>query len=327
MFKHILVPLDGSPRAEQVLPLAARLARAAGGSLLLLQVVDSLNTAGLHSVGAAAFLHKVLEKERAGAATYLAGIAASSELQHIPTRIAVLSGQPAARILEVAQQQSSDLVVLGSHGYTGLKRWALGSIAQKVARLSPAPVLLVRNQKPELQMARAIHALVALDGSPFAEAVLSPVVQLVVALSAPGEGELRLVQLVEVPTIEEEFGFLLEPKVDFRQTALQTAGNYLQAIRAKLLQDGEVPAAAHITWTVEECEDAADTLTQIAETGSGIGPTQQASDLIALTTHGRGGLQRWIAGSVTERVLHGSTLPVLIVHPRTHADGLADSRT
>jgi nucleotide-binding universal stress UspA family protein len=278
-------------------------------------------------VGTAAFLREVLEKEHASAAAYLAGIAASSELQHIPTRIAVLSGLPAAQILDVAQQQSCNLIVLGSHGYTGLKRWALGSIAQKVARLSPLPVLLVRNQKPQLQMARALRALVALDGSPFAEAAISPAAQLVGALSAPGEGELHLVQLVEVPTIEEEFGFLLESKVDFRQTALQTAGNYLQALRAKLLQDGEAPTDLRITWAVEECKDAADALTQIAETGSQISPTQQTSDLIALTTHGRGGLQRWIAGSVTERVLHGSTLPVLIVHPRAYADGLADGRT
>jgi nucleotide-binding universal stress UspA family protein len=315
MFKCILVPLDGSHRAEQVLPLAARMARATGGSLFLLRVIETRNASGIHSVGAAAFLQKVLENERASAATYLAGIAASSELQHTQKRVAVFSGQPAAQILEIAHQQDSDLIVLSNHGSSDLKRWALGSVAQKVMRQSQVPVLLVRDQQEELPEAPAIRALVALDGSPFAEAAISPSVQLVAALSAPGKGELRLIQLVEVPTIEEEFGFLLEAKGDYRQTALQIAGEYLQAQRAKLLRDSEVPAGVQITWAVEECQDVADALTQVAETGSGLGIKRQASDFIALTTHGRSGLQRWIAGSVTERVLHGSTLPLLIVHP------------
>lgn len=315
MFKRILVPLDGSSHAEQVLPLAARLARATGGSLLLLRVVDVLNTAATHSAGTTAFLHEVQEKKRAGIAAYLAGIATSGELQHLQTHTAVFSGQPAAQILDVARQQSCDLIIMGSHGYTGIKRWALGSVAQKVARLSSAPVLLVRDQGPPLQEVQAVRALVALDGSPFAEAALSPSLQLVAALSAPGAGELHLVQLIETPTIEEEFGFLLEAKSDFRQTALQTAGEYLQALRIKFLQDDEVPTALRITWAVEECRDVADALIQIARTGRGIGPNRQASNLIALTTHGRSGLQRWIAGSIAERVLSGSTLPLLIVHP------------
>lgn len=326
MFKRILVPLDGSSRAEQVLPLAARLARATEGSLLLLRVVDPLRAPGVYSVGAAAFMQEVLEKERADAAAYLARIAASAELRHLHTRIAVYSGQPAVQILDVAEQQGSDLLVLSSHGFTGITRWAMGSVSQKVARHSPAPVLLVRDRHPmKEQAAHAVRALVALDGSPFAEAALAPAARLVAALSAPGEGTLHLVQLVEVPTVEEEFSFLLTAQSDFRQTALHAAGTYLQALRARLLQDGETPAGLQITWAVEECTDIADALTQMAQTGSGPVTTQQACDLLVLTTHGRSGLQRWITGSVTERVLGASTMPLFIVHPRAAA-GPTDDR-
>lgn len=317
MFKRILVPLDGSARAEQVLPFAARLARAAGGSIVLLQVVDTLNRLGVYSVGAAVFLQEVLEKDLADAAAYLSGIATSGEFKGIETRIAVFSGLPASHILDVAQEQDIDLIVMCSHGYTGFKRWTLGSVAQKVARQSAVPVLLVREQNLKLkeQMTHGVRALVALDGSPLAEAALLPVAQLVAVLSAPGRGELHLVQLVDVPTIEEEFDSMLEADFNARQVALEAAGTYLQSVRAKLFQDNLASTNLQITWSVEECRDAADALIQIAETGKGIG-TRKASDLIALTTHGRSGLQRWISGSVTERVLNGSTLPMLIVHPQ-----------
>lgn len=327
MFKRILVPLDGSARAEQVLPLATRLARAAGGSILLLQVVDTLNRFGVYSAGAGAFLQELLEKDLADAAAYLSGVATSGELGGIETRIAVFSGMPASHILDVAQEQDIDLIVMCSHGYTGFKRWALGSVAQKVARQSAAPVLLVREQNLKLkeQMAQGVRALVALDGSPLAETALLPVAQLVTALSTPGRGELHLVQLVDTPTIEEEFDSMLEADFNARQVELEAAGTYLQGVREKLLQENLASTSIQVTWSVEECRDVADALIQIAESGKGIG-TRKASDLIALTTHGRGGLQRWMMGSVTERVLHGSTLSLFIVHPQGAEVSLLDEQ-
>lgn len=327
MFKRILVPLDGSARAEQVLPLTARLARAAGGSIVLLQVVDTLNRFGAYSVGAGVFLQEVLEKDLADASAYLSGIATSGELKGIETRIAVFSGLPASHILDVAQEQDIDLIVMCSHGYTGFKRWALGSVAQKVARQSAVPVLLVREQNLKLkeQMAHGVRALVALDGSPLAETALLPVAQLVAALSAPGRGELHLVRLVDVPTIEEEFDSMLEADFGARQVALEAAGTYLQSVRVKLFQENLASVDLQVTWSVEECRDVADALIQIAESGKGIG-ARKASDLIALTTHGRSAFQRWMMGSVTERVLHGSTLPLLIVRPQGAADALFEEQ-
>src|SRR5579885_798490 len=327
MFQHILVPLDGSQRAEQAIPIAAQVARASGGSLFFLRVVDTLQELGVYSSLAAIYLQEMLEKERIEAAAYLEEITASPALVGIKSQSAVFSGSAASLLLHVAQQEDIDLIVLCSHGYTGFKRWALGSVAQKVARYSPIPILLVREQNLKLKerIAQGIRALVALDGSPFAEAILYPAAHLVAALSTPGQGELHLVQLVETPTIEEEFGFMLDDDFNYRQTALRAAGNYLQALRTRLVQDSALPEGVHITWAVEECKDVADALIQMAESGRSL-LSQKPSDLIALTTHGRGGLQRWIAGSVTERVLHASTLPLLIVHPRGSAASLIEEK-
>jgi nucleotide-binding universal stress UspA family protein len=316
MFERILVPLDGSRRAEQAIAIAARIAKASGASLLLLKAVNPLTSLGLYSASAMLSLQKVQEKSLVDATAYLSKLAHELESDGIETRIAVFSGQPASLILDAANAQEIDLIVLCSHGHTGFQRWALGGTAQKVMRQSPVPILLLREENPKAptKAAHPFRATIALDGSPFAEATLWPTAHLVAALNAPGEGELHLLQLVDVPTIEEEFGYMLDADFTFRHVALQEAGNYLQAVHAQLVRELPPTLGLHISWSVEECKDVADALLQTAECGKGIGP-HKASHLIALATHGRSGLQRWLLGSVAERMLHGSTLPLLIIRP------------
>lgn len=316
LFERILVPLDGSRRAEQAIAVAARIAKASGASLLLLEAVNALTGLGLYSAGAMLYLQKVQEKSLVEATVYLSKLAHELELDGIETRIAVFSGQPASLILDVANAQEIDLIVLCSHGHIGFQRWTLGGTSQKVMRQSPVPVLLLREQNPKApaKIAHPFRATVALDGSPFAEATLWPAAHLVAALNAPGEGELHLLQLVDMPLIEEEFGYVLDSDFHFRHVALQEAGNYLQAVHARLVRELPPTLGLHISWSVEECKDVADALLQTAECGKGIG-LHKASHLIALATHGRSGLQRWLLGSVTQHMLHGSTLPLLIIRP------------
>lgn len=329
MFQNLLVPLDGSERAEQALRVAMRLARASGGSLLLVRVVDTLNEFGMYSAGAAMFLQTLVERDLKDATEYLTSTAHACRSEGVATKIAVFTGQAAEQILEVARSQQIDLIVMCSHGYTGIKRWALGSVAQKVARSSPMPVLLLREKHTALseQSGHALRATIALDGSVFAEAALLPTAHLVSALSAPEVGELHLLHLVDLPTIEEEYGSFLEADFDFRQTAIQEAGSYLQGVHAQFLRtfSGSGGSGLRLTSSVEEGADVADRLVEITEKGKGIG-TPQISDLLALTTHGRSGLRRWLLGSVTERVLHSSTLPLLIVHPQPIAPSSPQTR-
>jgi nucleotide-binding universal stress UspA family protein len=122
-----------------------------------------------------------------------------------------------------------------------------------------------------------------------------------------------------MPTAQEEreyqqYGF----DVDLRQATLRAADDSLQAARATLLRELSGKLLAHVAWSVLKDGDVAEALIQAAEVGKGSG-IQQTSDLLVLTTHGRSGIQRWVLGSVTERVLLGSTLPLFIVRTPEHA--------
>lgn len=319
MFQRILVPLDGSERAEQAIPLAARLAHASGGSLFLVRVVETMREVRVYSPLTTAYLQEVEERERTEAMDYLAEKAAANEFADIKMHRAVVSGSTPSMLLQVAQQEHIDLIVLCSHGYTGFKRWALGSVAQKIVRQSPIPVLLLREQHLNLKEkgVQPVRAAVALDGSPFAEAALLPAAHLVAALSSPAQGELLLLHVVEMPTEREERACQQRGlDVDLRQAISRAADDSLQAARMNLLRELSGEPLVHIAWSVIENGDIAHALIQAASEGKRAG-IQQPSDMLALTTHGRGGIQRWVLGSVTERVLQGSTLPLLVVHAPT----------
>ncbi|HEU5380984.1 MAG TPA: universal stress protein [Ktedonobacteraceae bacterium] len=315
MFKRILVPLDGSDRAEQALPLAAHLARVAGGTIVLLQVADTLNRVGAYSGGATVFLQDLVEKDLLNATAYLSRIATSGELKGIETNIAVFSGLPATHILDVAYEQDIDLIVMCSHGYTGFKRWALGSVAQKVVRQSTVPILLVREQNTQLRekLAHSMRVQVALDGSLLAESMLQPAIDLSAALSAPLPGALHLVRVLP---FSSDFDYGQDDAVaKARRQDVQEAQIYLRELQKRLLEENP---DFYIMTSLAMSMDIAQTLIDIAETGKGEGLSEitGCSDIIALATHGRSGPARWVLGSVTERILGATSLPLLIVRPQ-----------
>ena len=323
MFQRILVPLDGSQRAEQAIPLAVRLARASGGSLLFLRIVPPLLMTGMAPYPPVALtylqnLQSLEEQQWASAQAYLEKSMEASEFAGLDMHAAVHVGPPASVILQVVQEQSIDLVVLCSHGFTGIKRWALGSVAQKVVRHSPVPVFLLREQHLNLtkKVAQPIRALVALDGSSFAEAALLPTAHLVAALSSPAEGALHLLQVMRRPAPEEEREYWLGGLADdVYRAAHRAADESLYSARAALLRELSGKLSVQVDWSVAEGSDIAHTLIQVAEGGKGPA-IQRPSDVLGLAAHGRGGIQRWVVGSVAERVLQGSTLPLFLVHPQ-----------
>jgi nucleotide-binding universal stress UspA family protein len=315
MFQHILVPLDGSTRAEQALPVATRIARATGGSLLLVQVVPQPID---YSGGWAPIVAgEMIEVEMDGATDYLKAMAASQLLAGIETRTEVSLGMAAQYLIAVTEEHEVDLVVLCSHGRTGFTRWALGSVAHSLVHQSAVPVLVLR-QEEALSLSsngdrkRPLRTLVPLDGSPLAEAALSPATHLTAALAAPGRGALHLVQVVKpFPSTTEE-GVVSELNAE----AIQRAKAYLAHV-VERLQGMVKDLRLAVTYSVELGTDVASTLVNLAEHRSegkdaeGVG----ACDLIAISTHGRGGLERWVMGSVTDRVLNTTRLPMLTVRP------------
>ena len=336
MFARMLVPLDGSALAERAIPVAARIARATGGTVALVRVTDIPNAYGPYlyqpyPTQAPIFAQEILDAEQAKAEYYLREVARSECLEDVRVEMKVYCGTAAATILEMAQLMHVDLIVMYSHGRTGLKRWALGSVAQKVARHCPLPVVLLREGRPETLDMHAVRrgplrALVALDGSPFSEAALMPAAQLITALAAPGRAALHLTQVVKRQPAGGKEGY--EVSVDEEEQAMQGAANYLSRIAENVRKSQEVVPELQVTWSVVAKEDVADTLIRMAELGEDMSMADvRGCSLIAMATHGWGGLQHRMAGSVTGRVLDGTTLPLLMVHPQQQHAAIINEAT
>jgi nucleotide-binding universal stress UspA family protein len=318
MFKRILVPLDGATRAERAIPVAARLARASNGTIILLQVVTPPVDYGGYLAQAPLLTESMIETYLNEAKRYLATIAKSDNLAGVNTKVEVMFGTPAQDIFAVVQSRRADLIVMSSHGRTGFTRWALGSVAHKVVHHSSVPVLVLRDDAPlptehHLDAARPLRALVPLDGSPLAETALEPAAYLIAALAVPTGGALHLAQVVKLPSTTYDEDFVAK----IGKEMLDNAKTYLAAVKDRL-QETLKELKLSITWSVAIDADVADALIGIAEHGAEVKGAGgfRGCDLIAMSTHGRGGWERWTMGSVTERVLNAAKLPLLVVRPQ-----------
>ena len=158
-----------------------------------------------------------------------------------------------------------------------------------------------------------VSALVPLDGSSLAEAALVPAANLVAALAAPAEGTLHLTQVVKLfPTSIAE-GHVSELK----REVLEQAITYLASMQHRLPEILKALTLT-ITWSAALDTDVADALLGTAENEKNVQGANNFSgcDLIVMSTHGRSGFERWMIGSVTERVLAATKLPMLIVRPQ-----------
>ena len=332
MFKRILVPLDGSIRAERAIPVAARIARAYEGSIILLRIVTIPLEIGSQVVSLSGFSSTTLDNDINTATNYLAAIARRDDLDGIGLKMKVLTGSAAQKIQNVIEDEQADLIVMCSHGDTGIKRFMLGSVARKVARHSTVPVLVLRqdgsvplNSYPDqLRPIRAVMAIVALDGSALAEAALIPAASLVMALAAPARGSLQLTRVVKLPIKLSDSGeqgkHTNHDSMAFHANdeAIREAKTYLGNLVDQLRQGPLKDANITITWSVAVGKDVAETLIRAAETGEDIEGTNVfgGCDFLVLATHGRGGIERWVLGSVTEHILGATRLPLLIVRPK-----------
>ncbi|GHO88583.1 universal stress protein [Dictyobacter formicarum] len=132
MFKRILVPLDGSARSEQALPLAAHIARTYNSSLVLTRIVDIFETIGASSIQAAALANEIRETQEKEAQEYLQRIYNTRELEQLDRAIEVHSGDVTTMLLDMIDKDTIDLVVMSSHDYTDYKQWVLGSVTHKM---------------------------------------------------------------------------------------------------------------------------------------------------------------------------------------------------
>ena len=317
MFERILVPLDGSERAEQAIPVAARIAKATGGSIVLLQVVEQVTAYDMYSVRSSFVSPQEVEAAITKATDYLKSTIQKDELEGVGIQVEVLAGAVAPTICAFAQSTRADMIVMCSHGYTGFKRWFLGSVADVVSRSASVPVLILREGEflptDILQNGSPLHTLVMVDGSPLSEAVIEPAAHLVSALAAPAQGTLHFLRIVNFPVTYGQGKSQVNYSIEFVSQEKQAAKTYLTSLMEQLKKGSAAHLNLAMTASVIASSDVAHTIIEASEN------PEERYALLALSTHGRSGLKRLVIGSVTQRVLHNTKLPILIVPPQQNA--------
>ncbi len=241
----------------------------------------------------------------------------ASELAGIHVEQEVDTGATAATVFSIARVEHIDLMVLCSHGAHDLFHWIFKSIAREAVRHSPVPILVLKESGDLFfasHQAQPLHILVPLDGSRLAEAVLQPALQLLTALATPGQGEMHLVQVVDLPSIEDKTLLRAYDIKQEQEHAVQEAENYLKEIAHRLSETMPVNSRPTITWELLVSKHVAHTLTEMVKNLAEDKP-EHKYDLLAMATHGRTGFQLLRLGSVTEHLLGTTDLPLLIVRP------------
>jgi nucleotide-binding universal stress UspA family protein len=144
MFQRVLVPLDGSALGATVLPWAKELARRAKAKLFLLYVILSPDKIIGVSHYAISFEKQLIEILRKQGREYITGVATELQREKIDFQYDLITGMPADTILDYAKENDIDLIAMSTHGQTGVGRFILGSVADKVVHVSDLPVLLIR---------------------------------------------------------------------------------------------------------------------------------------------------------------------------------------
>jgi nucleotide-binding universal stress UspA family protein len=283
MIRTIVVPLDGTALAEQALPHACSVARQSGARLVLVRAAphageSAMSTSDLRT--AAPHLRVTLRD----AERYLMALQARLKGQALSVSAEALHTDAVTAILFAARERAADLIVMSTQGRTGMARAFAGSVAEHVLHGTTLPVLLVRavpDRQPIAEPRPFRTVLVPLDGTPVAEVALSYLAQETVLLD-----KAAIVLLMA-----------MSPLATGRAGGEQR--HYLEAVGQKYLRDVSpdirvVPGPADaVILEAAHLEDV---------------------DLIAMATHGRIGLDRLVHGSVAEHVVHGASVPVLLLH-------------
>ena len=297
MFGKILVPLDGSKTAENVLPLARSFARALQIPVELLGVIDIVEIAYQVARDRVSIITSLVNDATGRFTEYLEGIA-----QNFPTgtaRCTIQTGSAAEAIINSAATDKQTLIALATHGRSGLDRWLLGSVAEKVLRGGSNPTLVVRardDKNPSWAMATLKRIVVPLDGSEMSEGILPYIKELAKQVDL----EVTLIRLYGGLSAAGD-GFYSPHQLDAMTARLrQEAVTYLESKTEEMKQQG----LNKISFTAKEGLEP-DEILAIAR--------QTPDTMIAMCTHGRSGVQRWALGSVTETVVRHSDNPVLVV--------------
>jgi nucleotide-binding universal stress UspA family protein len=276
MYTKVVVPLDGSPLAEVALPYAEEIAGKMGSDIILLTVLASEEPREYQNHHL--YTKKIVDITGYQVKKYLKNTAAKTTKVGTATR----TGNPAEGILDYANKAYPCLVVMATHGRSGLSRWAVGSVADKVVRATVRqPLMLIRAKgaHPDVRAKRILKkALVPLDGSAISEAVIPYISEIALDL------QMELILLQVIPKTNHSFS---NAEAYLRDWCRQLEGRNISA-------GYEVRIGA-----------AADQIIDFAD--------EVACDLVAMSTRGESGVNLWSLGSVAQKVLLGGNTPLLLI--------------
>jgi nucleotide-binding universal stress UspA family protein len=287
MPQTILIPLDGSVLAERAVSTAGRLARPGLDRLVLMHVTSPVGwgPSDVQEGDLVAALERLAEP-----------LLGANQL----VSVAVYNGYfaaPGVVVARAATEKRADLIVMSTHGRGDIRRFAFGSTADEIIRHTSCPLLLLpADCQSEVPTGHPLRVLVPLDGSELAERVLEPVMKITGSVGAT----VKLIRVVEpLPTSlspMEISSYAFDPEAE-----LSEARRYLDGVANSLRQKGsEVTSEAIFGHALSLIEEQ-------AQSGS--------FDLLALATHGRGGLSRLILGSAASALLSRVKVPILLVKP------------
>lgn len=296
MYQKIMITLDGSQLAEVPLDYAVWLAVNSGAELQLMHIQED------ESDKQSQYLEKTL-----------------AEIKHdrgndFKASIVSKNGDPAEEILRYAEESKIDLIIMSTHGHTGIKRWMLGSVADKVVRYSNRPVRLIKSFSSETQADGYDRTVVALlDGSEMAEQLL-PYASYHAEL---GAGRLILLSVCEPPDLGPAITYHLIPPHDYPpkrplqwdKYVKQEAKQRQQECHLYLEKAAQISEKEGITVKFEApMGDPVEEILKYLE--------ENSVSLVVMTTRGRSGITRWLMGSVAEKVLLAAQSPILLLKPR-----------
>ncbi len=293
--RPILVPLDGSELSEKAIPYAVSIATTTKQTLLLLTVWEGAEREFLSAPSAAA--RDVDERGRALRQEYLNDVAQRVSAQGVQATAEMRGGDPSEALLAFCDEHAPGLLVMATHGRSGIQRMWYGSVANKLMRAAPIPTLLVGpkvlEEGGEPPAIRDI--LVPLDGSPLSESALQPAADLAEAFKA----RLLLVRAIRWPAQAFAQGVPDAYLPEIEQELTAEADGYLWGVREALKTTQ--PVERHVLWG-----GPSESILKFAD--------QERIGLVVMASHARSGLGLWVLGSVAERVIQG-TAPVLLIRP------------
>lgn len=298
MYETVLIPTDGSEHANLAAEHALELARAFDATVHVLGVVDIRDAAGPFDAGGVnqAFVESLESQaeEHVDAVETLA-----TDTDSIET--AVRRGQPADAIVDYAAEIDCDMIVMGTHGRTGIHRYVAGSVTERVVRLADAPVFTARKSDVGPEPGAYDEILVPTDGSAPAAAAVDHGI----ALATRFDARIHAVSIIDVGDLASRPN--LTPPTELLESLREERTEATEEIATAAREAGLETVTA-----VTEGIPARDLL-EYAE-NNGI-------DLATMGTHGRTGLNRYLLGSTTERLIRHAGMPVLAVPAHDRGDG------